>query len=74
MKTRLRYSTALLLFLIPALMIGSNSGSWRGKHTKEKTVKKEFTVNKDALLKVDNSYGNIDVVTYSGTTITIEEV
>jgi len=72
MKTRLRYSTALLLFLIPALMIGSNSGSWRGKHTKEKTVKKEFTVNKDALLKVDNSYGNIDVVTYSGTTITIE--
>ena len=37
-----------------------------------KTVKKEFTVNKDALLKVDNSYGNIDIVTYDGNTISIE--
>ena len=72
MKTRLRYSIALVLLLIPALMIGSNSDGWRGKHTKEKTIKKEFTVNKDALLKVNNSFGNIDVVTYDGSTISIE--
>ena len=72
MKTRLLYKTALVLFLIPSLMLGSNSDNWKGKHTKEKTIKKEFNVNKDALLKVSNSYGNIDVVTYNGSTITIE--
>lgn len=72
MKTTLLYKTALILLLIPSIVLGSNSGNWKGKYTKEKTVKKEFTVNKDALLKVDNSYGNIDVVTYDGNTISIE--
>jgi hypothetical protein len=72
MKTTLLYKIALILFLIPTLVLASNSERWGGKHTKEKTVKKEFTVNKDALLKVNNSYGNIDVVTYAGNTISIE--
>lgn len=72
MKTTLLYKTALILLLIPSLVLGSSTEKWGGKHTKEKTVKKEFTVNKDALLKVDNSYGNIDVVTYVGNTISIE--
>ena len=71
MKTTLLYKTALILFLIPTIALASN-GNWKGKYTKEKTVKKEFTVNKDALLKVDNSYGNIDIVTYDGNTISIE--
>lgn len=72
MKTTLLYKTALILLLIPSLVLGSNTEKWNGKHTKEKTVKKEFTVNKDALLKVKNSYGNIDVVTYDGNTVSIE--
>jgi len=72
MKAKLLYKTALILFLIPSLVIGSNSDHWKGKHTKEKTIKKEFSVSKDALLKVVNSYGNIDVITYSGNTISIE--
>ena len=72
MKTKLLYKTAWILFLIPSLVLGNNSEQWKGKHTKEKTIKKEFTVNKDAMLKVDNSYGNIDIVTYSGNTVSIE--
>ncbi len=72
MKSRLQYKTAWILFLVPSLILGSNSDVWKGKYTKEKTIKKEFTVNKDALLKVDNSYGNIEVMTYDGNTITIE--
>jgi hypothetical protein len=72
MKTTLLYKAAIILFLIPSVVLASNTGSWKGKHTKEKTIKKEFTVNKDALLKVDNSYGNIDIVTYTGNTISIE--
>jgi hypothetical protein len=43
-----------------------------GKHTKEKTVKKEFSVNPNATLEVDNSYGNINITTYEGSTITFE--
>jgi hypothetical protein len=35
------------------------------KHTKTKTINKEFSVNKNATLKVNNSYGNIDVVTWN---------
>lgn len=72
MKTTLLYKAAILLFLIPSIVLGSNSDNWKGKHTKEKTVKKEFKVNKDATLKVDNSYGNIDIVTYDGNTVSIE--
>ena len=70
MKTQLLYKAVFTLLLLPALVLGRNS--WDGKHTKEKTITKEFTVDKNALLKVDNSYGNIDVVTYEGSTVTIE--
>lgn len=45
---------------------------WNGIHTKEKTIKKEYRVTRDALLKIDNSYGNINIITYSGNTINIE--
>ena len=45
---------------------------WNGRHTKEKIIKKEYTVNKEALLKINNSYGNINIITYSGNTISIE--
>ena len=72
MKTKLLYKTALILFIIPSIVLAGNTVNWKGKYTKEKTVKKEFTVNKNALLKVDNSYGNIDIVTYDGNTISIE--
>ena len=71
MKTQLLYKTIFALLLIPTLVFGGNS-NWGGKHTKEKTIKKEYTVNSDATLKVDNSYGNIDVVTYEGNLVTIE--
>jgi hypothetical protein len=72
MKTTLLYKTVLILLLLPAIALGSNAEKSSGKYTKEKTIKKEFTVNKNALLKVNNSYGNIDIVTYDGTTISIE--
>ncbi|MCB0445054.1 MAG: hypothetical protein KDC68_05270, partial [Gelidibacter sp.] len=69
MKTQLYYKTVFALLLIPPLMLGNNKN---GKYTKEKTIKKEFTVNSNALLKIYNSYGNISIVTYSGNIVTIE--
>ena len=70
MKTQLLYKTVFILFLLPAIALGTNPT--KGKYKKEKTIKKEYTVNKDALLKINNSYGNLDIVTYSGNTISIE--
>lgn len=51
----------LLLFLVP-LVAFSNSEE-TGKYTKNKVIKKEYPVNKDASLTVLNKYGNINIVT-----------
>jgi hypothetical protein len=45
-----------------------------GKHTKEKKISKSYDVAADALLKIDNSYGNIDVSTWSQNKVQIEVV
>ena len=73
MKTQLLYKAIFALLLIPSLMLGSNSlDKWGGKHTKEKKVNKEYTVSSDALVKINNSYGNIDVVTWQENRVVIE--
>jgi hypothetical protein len=42
------------------------------KYEKTKTIKKEFTVNSNATLKINNSYGNIDVITWDENKIVFE--
>lgn len=68
MKTK-RY-TLLILLLTSHLIFAGNE--WNGRHTKEKTIKKEYSVNRDALVKISNSYGNINITTYTGNTVSIE--
>lgn len=68
---KLQSKTLLFLFLLPALAFATN-GKLKGKYTKEKTVKKEFTVNSNAGLTVKNSYGNIDIVTWNENRTVIE--
>ena len=70
MKTALLYKTLFTFLIIPALVLGNNN--FKGKYTKEKSINKEFTVNTDATFKVDNSYGNIVVVTWNENRIEIE--
>ncbi|WP_323789734.1 hypothetical protein [Psychroserpens sp.] len=72
MKTKLLYRILFAFILVPTIALAGNTTNWSGKHTKEKTIKKEFPVSSDATLKVNNSYGNIDIVTYEGSTISIE--
>ncbi|MDF0708659.1 hypothetical protein [Flagellimonas okinawensis] len=43
-----------------------------GRYTKEKTIKREFNVNSDALLKVNNSYGNLNITSWNENRILIE--
>ena len=45
-----------------------------GKHTKEKKISKSFDVSAKDLLKIDNSYGNIDVSTWDQNKVQIDVV
>lgn len=70
MKTQILYKVTILLFLFPAVALGNTDLD--GKYTKQKTIKKEYTVSSNALLKIDNSYGNLNIITYSGNKTIIE--
>ncbi len=69
MKTRQLYKLIILL-LIPAITFADDE--WKGKYTKNKKINKEFTVNSDATLKINNSYGNLDIATWDQNRIEIE--
>jgi hypothetical protein len=62
----------MVLFLTVPLILSASDGKVKGKYTKEKTIKKEFDVNSDALLKVSNSYGNLNLTSWDGNKIMIE--
>ena len=66
MKTM--YKILLMFFLIPIALTATEK---KGKYTKNKVIKKEYTVNKDASLTVSNKYGNIDIVTNTSNQIEI---
>ena len=71
MKTLL-FKYATLVLLVAPLLVMSNDDKLKGKHTKEKTIKNEFIVNSDALLKVNNSYGNLNITSWNEDRILIE--
>lgn len=66
------YKAIFALLLIPTLALSNSILDGSTVDTKQKTIKKEFTVNNNASLKVDNSYGNINIATYTGNKIIIE--
>ena len=59
------YKFLLVLFLVP-LTITATENYKKGKYTKNKTIKKEFTVNADATLRIDNRYGDIVISSWEG--------
>ncbi|GGW33173.1 hypothetical protein [Arenibacter certesii] len=71
MKTVLHRPIIALLLAIPFLTFATDEIP-DGKYTKEKTIKKEYTVNHDALLKVKNSYGNLNIISWNENGILIE--
>mgnify|MGYP001816516107 FL=1 len=71
MKTLLFKYILLALIIVPGTGQASN-GKLKGKYTKEKTIKKEFDVNTDALLKVSNSYGNLSLSSWNENRVVIE--
>jgi hypothetical protein len=71
MKTALLYRIAFAFLILPLTTL-ANDTNWKGKHTKEKTIHKEYDVNANANLEVDNSYGNIDITTWDENRIVID--
>lgn len=63
MNLKIQFKLALLLLLIPTLLIANNGIDV--KSTKEKNIKKTFNVSSNNTLKVNNSYGNLDIVTWN---------
>ncbi|MEM9143807.1 MAG: hypothetical protein AAGA86_12530, partial [Bacteroidota bacterium] len=66
-----KFLTVLLLSIVPVTLMG-HDGKLKGKYTKEKTIKKEFNVNSNALLKIDNSYGNLNLTSWDENRVLIE--
>ncbi|WP_209405610.1 hypothetical protein [Pseudozobellia sp. WGM2] len=62
---------SLIVCMLPVLVL-ANKDRLKGKYTKEKTIKKEFEVNSDALLEVNNSYGNLNITSWNDHRIMIE--
>ncbi|MHA7831357.1 MAG: DUF4097 family beta strand repeat-containing protein [Flagellimonas sp.] len=61
------------LALIPLVAIAHvDNGKLNGRYTKEKTIKKEYNVNSDALFKVKNSYGNVNITSWNENRVVIE--
>ncbi|MFL0354486.1 hypothetical protein [Xanthomarina sp. GH4-25] len=71
MKTIQLYKLAILFLLIPFIGYSTTNLNGKEKHTKEKTIKKSFNVSAKATLEIDNSYGNLDIVTWNENRIEI---
>lgn len=70
MKT-ITFKYALILFLMPSLLF---AGEIKGKYKREKTIKKAYAVNSNAMLDVNNKYGSIFVTTWDQNTTEIDVV
>lgn len=64
---------SIILFLSLAPLVAfSNPNPVKGKYEKSKTINKEFNVNANALLRINNKYGNVDVVSWNENRVVIE--
>ncbi|HET8838969.1 MAG TPA: hypothetical protein VFM82_08275 [Flavobacteriaceae bacterium] len=68
MKTKSLFKFAIIFFCPLFIHAATENGI---KQTKEKTIKREFKVNPNATLHIDNSYGNLNIVTWNENRIEI---
>lgn len=71
MNLKIQFRIALLLLLMPFVAL-ANTEIESAKTTKERNIKKSFNVSSNATLKVTNSFGNIDVITWDENQITFD--
>lgn len=66
------FKTAYILLLMFSVISTAHEPELNGRHTKEKTIKKEFNVNSNALLHINNSYGNLNITSWNENRVVIE--
>lgn len=66
------FKITLLLFLIP--FIGFANTYPKPKQEKSKTIKKEYSVDRNATVDIDNKYGNINITTWNKNRVEITVV
>ncbi|WP_417200778.1 hypothetical protein [Bizionia sp.] len=71
MKTNILYKLVLIFALLPVIVSAATNPEKRDKHSEEKTIKKSYNVSKNATLKIDNSYGNLNIITWNENRIEI---
>lgn len=62
----------MVALVAPEQVLADGGGKWKGKYTKEKTINKEFSVSATALMKVRNSYGNLNITSWNEDRVVIE--
>jgi hypothetical protein len=63
------YKITLILLLFPLIAIANND---KKKHEKNRVIKKEFSVNADAKISLNNRYGNLNIITWDKNRVEIE--
>ncbi|MFI1771472.1 hypothetical protein [Thalassobellus citreus] len=70
MRTVIPYKILLAFIMLPLFVLASPKLD--GKYTKKKVINKTYSVSSNATLKVNNSYGNIDIITWNENRIVFE--
>lgn len=63
MNLKIHYRIAFLLLLLPSIVL-ANSNTDLVKSSEEKRITKSYNVSSKATLKVNNSFGSVDVITW----------
>ncbi len=71
MKNKITHIVISIFLIIPMLM-NANTHPKKGKYEKSKTINREYKVNADALVKINNKYGNVDVISWNENRVVIE--
>lgn len=67
-----KIATLFIILLVFPAVVNATPVAKKWAHEKSKTIKKEFNVNSDALLRIGNKYGNVDVVSWDQNRVEIE--
>lgn len=76
MKTIL-FKLLFITALLPTVAFSANGDSpdsLKGRHTREKKITKQYNVAENDILKINNSYGNIDLKTWDQNKVSIEVI
>lgn len=69
----MKYVNKLWIMLLAfPILVAANPEKKKWDYEKTKNIRKEFNVNADALLRIQNKYGNLEVVSWSENRVVVE--